>query len=296
MWRSLRNGLALFALLLAGVAQAQTGPAPAFPHADGENCEVAGEFPKGVDEEGAVQDCTAAGGGASLSVKEDDVEVDATVDTIDFLGADFDVTESPEDEVNVALAGELLGSELSSAINDITTSNAGGILLLKVDANTPFNAEELVIDFQQTAHNKIIVSSNTGQNSLEFEGLHVKTDRTIAGGKPIGVTAANPYSPTPSTARGAVLIVTNTSNTTVNLPVPNAGLEVCIIDGSTTGELYIHPQTGDQIHFPGLALAVNDRLGSAEITKDGCYVCLVAEDATHWWNIADGCTWTDIGP
>jgi hypothetical protein len=63
MWRLLRNGLALLALLIAGSAYAQTGPAPAFPHADGENCEVAGEFPKGVDEEGAVQDCTAAGGG-----------------------------------------------------------------------------------------------------------------------------------------------------------------------------------------------------------------------------------------
>jgi len=55
---------------------------------------------------GTTIDATG-GGGSALTVSEDGTPVDATVTTIDFLGADFDVAESPEDEVNVSISSAI---------------------------------------------------------------------------------------------------------------------------------------------------------------------------------------------
>ena len=66
----------------------------------------------------------AGSSGAALTVSEDGTPVDATVTTIDFLGADFDVSESPEDEVNVSIASAI--ARVASAVMDGDT--AGGVL------------------------------------------------------------------------------------------------------------------------------------------------------------------------
>jgi hypothetical protein len=51
------------------------------------------------------------GGGGSIIVKEDNVTVDATVDTLDLFGDDFDVTEDPEDETNIVIASGAMDDE-----------------------------------------------------------------------------------------------------------------------------------------------------------------------------------------
>jgi len=74
-----------------------------------------------------VQDHQSAvppGAGTIFAVSEGDVELDATVDTLDFLGTDFDLTESPEDEANIAIAAAITRDtewDTASEINAATT-------------------------------------------------------------------------------------------------------------------------------------------------------------------------------
>ena len=67
-----------------------------------------------------VQDAIAeaasegGGGGGTLVVQEGDVTVSAAATTLDFAAADFDVTESPSGEANIAVASAHTGSTHSS--------------------------------------------------------------------------------------------------------------------------------------------------------------------------------------
>ena len=71
-----------------------------------------------------VDKSTLGGGGSALTVKEDGVVVDATVTAIDFLGADFDVSESPEDEVNVSVSAAIARqSALDAHLTDATDAH-----------------------------------------------------------------------------------------------------------------------------------------------------------------------------
>jgi len=49
----------------------------------------------------------AAAAAATIVVQENDVTIDAAAGTLDFLGADFDVTSSPAGEANIQLATTL---------------------------------------------------------------------------------------------------------------------------------------------------------------------------------------------
>jgi hypothetical protein len=56
-----------------------------------------------------------------LSLQEGDVEVEAQPSSIDFAGGDFDVTESPEGEVNVALASGVMRTTTSVQTSQMPT-------------------------------------------------------------------------------------------------------------------------------------------------------------------------------
>jgi hypothetical protein len=73
-----------------------------------------------------IQNHQTAGGGSGTThtVEEGDVILDATVDTLDFAGADFDVTESPENEANIAIAAAITRDtewDTAAEINAATT-------------------------------------------------------------------------------------------------------------------------------------------------------------------------------
>jgi len=102
-------------VLLAGTAHAQTGPAPAFPHADGTDC-TAGNFPRGMDEEGNAELCTAISAvGGAIVIEENNVTVEALATGLDFLGDDFDLLAVGGGEVDISLAHDylkLIGGDL----------------------------------------------------------------------------------------------------------------------------------------------------------------------------------------
>ncbi len=89
------------------------------------------------DATNGLVDAASAGacgaGGASLSVEENDVEVDATVDTLNFLGADFDLAETPEDQVQIVIAAAIARVADASAAGDISGSVSAGY---NIDAQT----------------------------------------------------------------------------------------------------------------------------------------------------------------
>lgn len=103
---------------------------------------------------GTTLDATG-GGGSALTVKEDDVTVDATVTVIDF-GNGFDVAESPEDEVQVSLdLGEYTGTDLPVASGGTGASTASGARTnLDAVSQTDFNTLNTIVS-------DVIVSKTT---------------------------------------------------------------------------------------------------------------------------------------
>lgn len=71
----------------------------------------------------AAGELSASGGGAAtITVQEGDATVSASVNTLDFTAADFDLTESPAGEVNIALASAVARTGSSLAQFAATTS------------------------------------------------------------------------------------------------------------------------------------------------------------------------------
>lgn len=97
-----------------------------------------------TDVQAAIQEVRdEAGSSTALTVKEDGAVVDATVTTIDFLGADFDVTESPEDEVNVVIAAAIARqAALDAHINDTTDAHDASAISI-ADAGNDFTATDV---------------------------------------------------------------------------------------------------------------------------------------------------------
>ena len=119
-------------LLLAGTASGQN--APAFPHGNGTNC-AAGNYARGTDEYGNAEECTgvSAVGGAIIVEEDDGVTMSIPLATaLDFLGTDFNVSESPAGEANISLVPGLdtgpipdcIGTELQDAAGTCVTNLA----------------------------------------------------------------------------------------------------------------------------------------------------------------------------
>lgn len=104
-----------------------------------------------------VWECSTAASTAVFIVQESDTTLISTADTIDFLGGDFDLSETPTGEANVQLASTLtsvtgvagafsVGSDLTVTGNDITFGNGetisndtNGTITLTVDATGSVN-------------------------------------------------------------------------------------------------------------------------------------------------------------
>ncbi len=168
-----RRSLLAALLACAFTASAHAaGTAPAFPHDDGDNCS-AGNYPLGVDEYGTVQDCTAAGGGGTIVVEENDVTVDAAATNIDFLGADFDLTSSPAGEANVAIAAavarvvDVLPITGGTLTGPLIIAHAGGLDIQDGSGNSAlltYSSNSFNIDLHDAQ--SIYIGRETGGDTL----------------------------------------------------------------------------------------------------------------------------------
>lgn len=118
---------------------------------------------------------------AVATIKENDVVVSNVINAIDFLGGDFDVTESPVGEANVQLA-----STLTSVLGVSNNFNIGGTTLSFTGAGTVTSAgaNSLTLDSGTTG----TVNLGTGNNAKLINigtgtagnTINIATDNTIA--------------------------------------------------------------------------------------------------------------------
>ncbi len=258
----MRRAALLLTLLLAGVAHAQTGPAPAFPHADGTDCDP-GEAARGTDEEGNAELCFVAGGG--LDVQEGGVSAVDPTTALNLDGDDFDVTDEGSGVAGVALAGSLLGSDLTSSAQEILTDDAGGEIHLSRTDTAGGNPETIILDLFAGAHNKGRLYSDSDFNTLLIEGINIFSDSQISAGRVSLKSSSSTYTSNAATTGKSVFMAYN-GDMEINLYAGGWGYGFCVHDMVAIGTMLIDPPASDKIWFPGIASAVDDRF----MSWDGC--------------------------
>ena len=168
----------------------------------------------------AYADAAGGGSGSLTTIKENDTGVGgADIITLDFLGADFDLAETPDTEIQVIIAAAILrDAEINSAANLETKANLGayasdimgcadqaalGALIPTLNQNTTGSAATLtILDNEATNENNAILFTSAGD--LDGGNLGIESDGDLyynpstgvlysAGG--FGVAAStNPYS------------------------------------------------------------------------------------------------------
>jgi hypothetical protein len=129
-----------------------------------------------TDVQAAIQEVRdEAGTGGTLTVSENGTPVDTTVTTIDFLGADFDVAESPEDEVNVSVSTAI--ARVASAVMD--GDAAGGVL----DGTYPSPGLAASVAGSGLAETSDVLSVNVDSSTIEINADTLRV-------KDAGITAA----------------------------------------------------------------------------------------------------------
>ncbi len=100
------------------------------------------------DSAGTEIDCnTTVGSGTTNKVEEDNVQVgDADIATIDFLGADFDLTENPDTEINVVIAAALTRDTEWDTIAEIETVLGSLNILLETEIDASAELRALMDD------------------------------------------------------------------------------------------------------------------------------------------------------
>lgn len=96
------------------------------------------------------------GTGSALTVKENGTILDLAVDALDFLGADFDLTESPDHEINIVVAAAIarqaaLDSEIATRASADTTEAAARAAADTAEATTRASADTAEASTRATA-------------------------------------------------------------------------------------------------------------------------------------------------
>lgn len=88
-----------------------------------------------------------AGGGSMTTVKENNVQVgDADIVTLDFLGADFDLSESPDTEMNITIAAALTRDTEWDTESEVQTAWGGVNILLETEIDASSELAALMDD------------------------------------------------------------------------------------------------------------------------------------------------------
>ena len=171
--------------------------------------------------------------------------------------------------------GDLLGSDLTSTTNDITSTHTGKDILFEVTGK-----EDFEFNFQNS--NKINVLSNTAVNKFDFNAISVVTDSFMAHGlqatntptggvKTIGATqmSMNMYFTTETS--GDKLTYKHAASVAL-------GNYYCVHDTHSGGDLGIRPHIGDAIHLPGGLVLADGNEADGAVGSLPIRFCMLALD------------------
>ncbi len=119
------------------------------------------------------------GGSATFTVQENDVNVSTVINILDFLGADFDVTESPSGEANIVIAAALArDSELHAAVTvsgtpDYITLSAQDIVRGLIDLTADVTGELPDANVSNTLQSSLFVGSGSTTNAIDLATAEV---------------------------------------------------------------------------------------------------------------------------
>ncbi len=124
-------------------------------------------------------DNTSAGGGIA-TIEEDNSVIDTTVTNLDFLGADFDLTESPEDEINVTIASAIAREGDNETVTGDWAFSFAGSEALDI-TNSTLNSSSDTLSVSQTLTGdvnadgiSITITNNNAANSTATNiGLNI---------------------------------------------------------------------------------------------------------------------------
>ena len=267
-------------------------------HSDGGNC-AAGEIALGVDADGAVEGCYEPAEAdisdlahTATAIQDDlitqlDLNEDSTPDDGDFLT--FDSTGTNFEWVT----GNLLGSELTSSTNTITSTAADGRIIFD-------DTENLIIDLD--VGNAIRFLSSSGVTNFHFADLDFKSIGEVTHDRVPAISSGTSKSIGSSTQGGQFYFSSGTSGTPITYTITgNAdgnqpGKWMCFIDLDATAGVIIDPPAADVFHLiDGTALDAGDKITTVGGVVIMDRVCIVWANKTDIYLYDIRGAWTDGG-
>lgn len=235
----------------------------------------------------------ASGGGSGLTVSEGGTPLDTDIGTIDFDASDFNLTESPEDEVNIALnygvgAGQPAEGNHTHAAPTITVE----------EGDSTVDAAVTNLDFDSSDFN--VSSSPAGEANIALNygsvaGQPAEGDHThaFAGGGPVpGWQIGRYYSTIELLAGFSASARTQTANTEVCAPVfvpgdfdaDRIGVYVSTLQVGSTVRLGIRENGADG--WPGTLLLDAGTVNSATTGAKEITISQALEAGWYWLSAA----------
>jgi DNA-binding transcriptional MerR regulator len=190
--------------------------------------------------------CAADGGSSSssLTVEEGNIAIDTSVVNLDFLGGDFDLTESPEDEINVQLATIL--TSVTGVAGDF--SIGGGDLAMTGTTPTISIGNTGTLSVTDGSNNLLTLTDNGTTGTLSVNALTVSGFGT-------GIVKSN----SSGVLSSGTVNLASSSDVSGVLPIANGGTgatslsDLITLGTHTTGNYIATITAGDGISTSGAA-------------------------------------------
>lgn len=186
-------------------------------------------------------------GGGSVAVKEDGASVSAEVTALDFLGADFNLTESPAGEVNIVIA-----AAIARVISDVANTTTANVITIASNAGV-INTAKVLNTASHNANTTYTFNGAPANANTWFQLAHTNTD-----------SAAHTLT-IPSAFSGT----TNAARTTV--PVPASGRVLLTFRWDGTGYWVFGDPVDIEVGFRTIP----------QNSQSAAYTAVAADSAKH---------------
>ena len=228
----------------------------------------------------------AAGGGASPTIQESDVTLTTTGAVLDFDGSDFDLTESPTNEVNITLSTAGLQLRLDSSYVDVSGDTMTGDLIIgnsaTLSASGTIRTESgVMLNYKNEAKDSVLVFGNnvaaetlkftSGEHRFEFsDDVYIEGTLTTTGLiNGIDLAALSNSIDTP-------LKVSSGAGLTVSISTGSYRIDGAVTNYIGSGSVNISDQTTNYLFFTSTGLTID----VSGVPTDKSYIPLASVTTT----------------